>query len=148
MKACRIALLITGATLFYVGMLGYVGILLVRAGGVGPVGLGIGVLLLVPVGVWVVASTLRVGLRHQHLARRLHEEGGLPDTSALPRRPSGRLDRAAADGFFAERLAEYQVAPDDWRTNYRLAIGYDAAGDRGRARETMKRAVALEALDP
>jgi len=142
-KARRIALLITGATLFYVGMLGYVGILLVRAGGVGPVGLGSGVLLLVPVGVWVVASTLRVGLRHQHLARRLHEEGGLPDTSGLPRRPSGRLDRAVA-----ERLAEYQVAPDDWRTNYRLAIGYDAAGDRGRARETMKRAVALEALDP
>lgn len=148
MKARRVALLITAATLFYVGMLGYVGILLVRAGGVGPVGLGVGVLLLVPVGVWVVASTLRAGLRHQHLARRLHEEGGLPDTSTLARRPSGRPDRAAADEYFAARVLEYEAAPQDWRTNYRLAVAYDAAGDRSRARETMKRAVALEALDP
>jgi hypothetical protein len=30
---------------------------------------------------------------------------------------------------------------------YRLAIGYDTAGDRSRARETMKRAVALEAVE-
>ncbi len=144
MKSRRIALLLVAATLFYIVFLGYLGILLVVAGGAGPVGLGIGVLLLVPVGLWVVGSTVRAGLRHQHLARRLHEEDALPDTSGIARRPSGRFDRDAADAYFAERKAEYEADPDSWRTNYRLAIAYDAAGDRGRARATMKRAVALE----
>ncbi len=144
MKSKRIALLLVAATLFYIAFLGYLGILLVAAGGVGPVGLGIGVLLLVPIGVWVVASTVRAGLRHQHLARRLHAEDGLPDTSGIARRPSGRFDRDGADAYFDDRKVEYEADPDNWRTNYRLAIAYDTAGDRGRARASMKRAVALE----
>lgn len=144
MRTRRVTLLITAVTLFYVVFLGYIGIALVLAGGVGAIGLGIGVLLLVPLGLWVVVATLRTGLRHQHLARRLYEEDALPDTSALPRRPSGRIDRRAADTYFAARKNEYDAAPDDWRTNYHLAIAYDTAGDRGRARSIMKRAVALE----
>lgn len=144
MKSKRIALLLVAATLFYIAFLGYLGALLVAAGGVGPVGLGVGVLMLVPIGLWVVASTVRAGLRHQHLARRLHSEDALPDTSGLARRPSGRFDRDAADAYFAERKVEYEADPGNWRTNYRLAIAYDTAGDRGRARTTMRRAVALE----
>ena len=144
MKSKRLALLLVAATLFYISFLGYLGVLLVAAGGVGPIGLGVGVLLLVPIGLWVVASTVRAGLRHQHLARRLHSEDALPDTSGLARRPSGRFDRDAADAYFAERKVEYEADPDNWRTNYRLAIAYDTAGDRGRARTTMRRAVALE----
>lgn len=147
MTSRNVALALTAATLFYIAFLGFIGIVLVRAGGIGAVGLGIGVLLLVPIGVWVVWSTIRAGLRHQHLARRMHDEGLLPDTSHLARRPSGRIDRADADAWFAELQAEYEADPDNWRRVYRLAIGYDAAGDRGRARETMKRAVALEAQE-
>jgi Flp pilus assembly protein TadD len=41
--------------------------------------------------------------------------------------------------------AELEAQPDDWRRWYRLARAYDYAGDRGRARETMKKAVELEA---
>ncbi len=144
MKSKRIALVLVAATLFYIVFLGYLGVLLVAAGGVGPIGLGVGVLLLVPIGVWVVASTVRAGLRHQHLARRLNDEDALPDTSHITRRPSGRFDRDAADAYFAERKADYEADPDNWHTSYRLAVAYDTAGDRGRARATMKRAVALE----
>ncbi len=147
MRSRTIALAISAATLFYILFLGYIGFVLIRAGGVGPVGLGIGVVLLVPLGLWVLGSTLRAGMRHQHLARRLHEEDLLPDTSDLPRRPSGRIDREAADAWFEQRRVEYEADPDNWRTVYRLAIGYDTAGDRSRARETMKRAVALEAVE-
>ncbi len=75
----------------------------------------------------------------------LAEEGGLPDTSDLPRRPSGRVERDAADAWFAQRQAETEAAPDDWRNWYRLAHGYDIAGDRRRAREAMRRAIDLEA---
>ncbi len=144
MTARRIAYLLTAVLAVYFVLLGRQGVLLIQAGGVAPIGLGLGVLILPLIGAWVVVATLRAGLRHQHLARRLHDEDGLPDTSGLPRRPSGRIDRDAADAYFAARKTEYEVAPDDWRTNYRLAIAYDTAGDRGRARATMTRAVALE----
>src|SRR5690606_3179827 len=75
----------------------------------------------------------------------LSEEGGLPDVSDLPRRPSGRVEREAADAYFAKREAELAQAPQDWRAWYRVAHAYDIAGDRRRARDAMKRAVALEA---
>lgn len=145
MNARTGAVAITIGTLFYVGLLGWYGIVLVSAGGVGPVGLGVGVLMMVPLGLWVVGSTVRSGMRHAHLARRLAAEDALPDTTELARRPSGRVEREAADAYFAERQAEWEAAPDDWRTTFRLAAAYDTAGDRSRARETMKRAVALEA---
>ena len=34
--------------------------------------------------------------------------------------------------------------PDNWRRWYRLARAYDYAGDRGRARETMRKAVEMQ----
>jgi Flp pilus assembly protein TadD len=55
--------------------------------------------------------------------------------------PSGRVDRAAADARFAERRAEVEAAPDDWRRWYRLALAYDDAGDRRRARAAMRTAI-------
>jgi len=39
---------------------------------------------------------------------------------------------------------EVEAAPDDWRGWYRLARAYDYAGDRTRARETIRKAVRLE----
>ncbi len=98
-------------------------------------------------GVWMLVSTWRSGVQIQRLARRLEAEGGLPDTSDLPRRPSGRVDRAAADTWFDERRAEVEADPQDWRRWYRLAYAYDIAGDRRRARATMRKAVELEAAE-
>ncbi|UYP20583.1 hypothetical protein OED52_08725 [Rhodococcus sp. Z13] len=132
---------------FYFFLLGSTGIDLIRSGGVAGIGLGIGVLLLPIVGAWIVYASLRAGLQHQHLARRIHEEGLDLDVSDLPRLPSGRIDRDAADALFASVKQEWEADPDNWRTYYRLARAYDYAGDRGRARETMRRAVALEKLE-
>ena len=72
------------------------------------------------------------------------EEGTELDVSALPRRPSGRIEREAADELFAQVKAEWEADPSDWRATYRIARAYDYAGDRSRAREMMKRAVAQE----
>jgi Tfp pilus assembly protein PilF len=66
------------------------------------------------------------------------------DVSALPRRPSGRIQRDAADALFQTVKAELEEDPEDWRRWYRLARAYDYAGDRSRARETMKTAVQME----
>jgi Flp pilus assembly protein TadD len=46
--------------------------------------------------------------------------------------------------LFAQVKAEWDADPDNWRASYRLARAYDYAGDRSRAREIMRRAVALE----
>jgi hypothetical protein len=129
---------------FYFYLLGTRGISLIQTGGAVNVGLGIGVLLLPIIGIWIVWATLKAGLEHQHLARRIDEEHLELDVSELPRMPSGRISRDAADELFQQVKGEWEKDPDNWRNSYRLARAYDYAGDRGRARETMKRAVALE----
>jgi Flp pilus assembly protein TadD len=56
----------------------------------------------------------------------------------LPRTPAGRIIRAAADQEFEKYKAEAEAAPDDWRSWFRLSCAYDAAGDRKRARASMR----------
>ncbi|MFC8180084.1 hypothetical protein ACFULT_14495 [Rhodococcus sp. NPDC057297] len=129
---------------FYFYLLGTRGISLVQTGGPVNIGLGIGVLILPIIGVWIVGATLKAGFDHQHLAQRVDDEGLELDVTDLPRMPSGRISREAADELFQTIKAEWEKDPDNWRNSYRLARAYDYAGDRGRARETMKRAVALE----
>ncbi|WP_216216315.1 hypothetical protein [Amycolatopsis aidingensis] len=145
MRARNIALLLTLAVAVYLVLLAGRAVALLRTGEVVPVLFGLGVLLLPLLGVWILVTTWRSGVRIQRLARRLEAEGGLPDVSELPRRPSGRVDRAAADEWFERRRAELAAEPEDWRHWYRLAYAYDIAGDRRRARATMRKAVELEA---
>jgi Flp pilus assembly protein TadD len=76
------------------------------------------------------------------MADALASTGELP-VDDLPRSPGGRIDRAAADAAFEERRAAVERAPDDWRAWYHLAFAYDAAGDRRRARETLRRASSM-----
>ncbi|WP_188669232.1 hypothetical protein [Tersicoccus solisilvae] len=110
-------------------------------------GLGVALLLLPVVGAWVLAREIAFGTRVERLARILEGEGGLPDDD-LPRRPSGRVVRAAADEAFARYRSEVQADPDDWRRWFRLAWAYDAAGDRTRARRSMRDAIRRHAEDP
>ncbi|MFJ7215477.1 tetratricopeptide repeat protein [Amycolatopsis sp. NPDC098790] len=147
MKARNVALLLTAALVVYLFLLADRAVALFKTGtGVGIV-LGVGVFLLPLLGVWIVVMTWRNGVQIQRLSRRLDEEGALPDVSDLPRRPSGRVDRDAADAWFEQRRAEVEADQENWRTWYKLAYAYDIAGDRRRARETMKKAVELEASD-
>jgi hypothetical protein len=146
-RALRIQLLIGVMCLALVGyfvLLGRAGVLLVASGRPAAIGLGLAVLGLPVVGAWAMVATLRAGFAHQRLAREAKESGMELDVSALPRMPSGRIQRDAADALFQTVKAELEHDPDDWRCWYRLARAYDYAGDRSRARETMKRAVQME----
>ena len=143
MKTRTVALLLTAVLAVYFVLLGGKGVLLIGTGDPVAVGLGVGVLILPLIGAWIAWTNLRFGLKTEKMARQLADEGGLPDTSSLPRRPSGRVDRDAADAWFEERRVETEAEPDDWRSWFRLAQAYDLAGDRGRARETMRRAITL-----
>jgi hypothetical protein len=145
-RALRIQLLIgfmCVALVVYVVLLGRAALILVTSGKTAAIGLGIAVFLLPIVGLWAMIATLRAGFAHQRLARLARAQGMELDVSELPRRPSGRIERAAADALFHTVKAELDADPDDWRRWYRLARAYDYAGDRARARETMKKAVQM-----
>lgn len=121
---------------------------LLRTGKPAGILLGIGVLLLVVLGTVLLVGELRFGAATQRLGSRLFDEGGLPSPAAdLPRLPSGRLTRDAADALFAERKAEVEAAPGDWRTWYRLAAAYGEARDTPRGRKAMRTALRLERQD-
>jgi cytochrome c-type biogenesis protein CcmH/NrfG len=132
------------ALLVYLVLLGRTAVLMISSGRAVAVVLGVALLILPAIGLWAMIATLRAGFAHQKLARLVAEDGMELDVSALPRRPSGRVERDAADALFDTVRAELDSDPDDWRRWYRLARAYDYAGDRGRAREAMKRAVELQ----
>ena len=108
------------------------------------VGLGLAILVFPVLGALLVGDQLRFGAHTERLARRLAEEGELPDVSHLPRRPSGRVEREAADAWFDEKQAELEADPQNWRRWFALAQAYDLAGDRNRGRKAMRRAIELE----
>lgn len=104
--------------------------------------LAVGLIILPILGVWALVREVVFGARLEILGRRLGAEGGLP-LDDLPRRPSGRIVREAADEDFARWAQEAEQAPEDWRSWYRLGLAYAASGDTTRARRCMRDAVAL-----
>ncbi|MGN7779155.1 hypothetical protein ACTJJE_06500 [Mycolicibacterium sp. 22603] len=146
-RALRIQLLIgfmCVALLVYFVMLGRTALALIASGEPAPIGLGVALLVLPIIGLWAMVATLRAGLAHQRLVRLARESGMDLDVSDLPRRASGRIERDAADALFERTRAELEADRDNWVRWYRLARAYDFAGDRGRARETMRTAVEME----
>ena len=104
--------------------------------------IGAAYLVLPVIGAWALIRELMFGARTEQMAKVLEAEGGLP-VDELPRTPAGRIVRSTADAEFEKYKAEAEAAPDDWRSWFRLSCAYDAAGDRKRARASMRDAVRL-----
>jgi cytochrome c-type biogenesis protein CcmH/NrfG len=146
-RALRIQVLIglmCAALVVYLLLLGRIAFAFIRTGEPAAIGLGVALLALPLIGIWVMVSTLQAGFAHQRLARLAREKDMELDVSDLPHRPSGRIERDAADALFEVVRTELQEDPDNWIRWYRLARAYDYAGDRGRARAAMRRAVELQ----
>lgn len=142
MKSRLVVAVLVAAFVFYAVVIGWRGVLLVRDGRAVPVALGLAVLVLPLVTGWAVWREVRFGLATQRLGATLNDEGGLA-VDDLPRRPSGRVDRAAADAQFGGYREAVECDPQNWRAWYRLATAYDAAGDRRRARGAARTAISL-----
>ena len=142
MTARRVALGLGAALVVYLLFTAARAWALIRTGDPVPMGLGVAVLVLPLIGAWLLWREVAFGFGMQDMARALESEGGLP-MDDLPRTPSGRVDRDAADARFEQRRADVAAAPEDWRAWYRLALAYDDARDRRRARAAMRRALAL-----
>jgi len=141
MKAKQTAFVLAVVFVAYAVLIGWRGVLLIEVGTPVPVVLGVAVLVIPLVGAYLVWREIQFGRQTEALARELEAAGGLP-VDDLPRRPSGRVDRAAADEAFGRYKAAAEAAPDDWRVWFRLSTAYDAAGDRKRARAAMRTAIA------
>ncbi|MBD9732738.1 hypothetical protein ABZ606_30205 [Streptomyces sp. NPDC012461] len=144
----KISYALTAAVLVvYFVLVGSRGVLLIRAGTLLTVTLGVAVLVLPVIGVWFLWKNTQFVRDANRLAAELDAEGGLP-VDDLKRLPSGRVDRDSADEVFARRKAETEDAPDDWRTWFRLAVAYHDARDTPRARKAMQRAISLRKASP
>ena len=97
------------ALVVYFVLLGRIATEFIVSGRAAAIGLGLALMILPLIGVWVMVSTLRAGLAHQRLARIIHDEGLELDVSALPRMPSGRIRREAADALFESVREEVEI---------------------------------------
>lgn len=143
MRARITVAVLTAALIVYFVLLGQRGVYLLTTGTWVGVLLGIGVLILPFIGVVLVVYELRFGAATAALARRLADDGELPDDSQLARRPSGRIERASADAYFETVRTRVEADESDWRAWYELGYAYNLAGDRKRARAAVRKAIEL-----
>ncbi|AZI58081.1 hypothetical protein EH165_07945 [Nakamurella antarctica] len=143
MKAKITVGVLTVVLILYFVLIGDKALIFIREGTVVGWGLAVAAVLLPIVGAVLLAFELRFGWRTQHMGRELAAQGGLPEASDLPTTPSGRIDKKAAAERFDVFRHEAEAAPDDWRSWFRLADAYDVAGDRKRARGSMRKAIEL-----
>ena len=142
MAGKRVVWLVVAILAAYLALIGYWAVYLIgqRQGTLKL--LGIAVVVISLIGIGLVAAEIRFGQQTERLARILNDEGD-PGDPPLSRSPGGRVDRAAADELFEQRKAEVEADTQNWRGWYRLAIAYDLAGDRRRARHAMRAAISL-----
>jgi len=126
----------------YLGLVAQRAWMLVTTGEPVGVVLGVALVVLPVIGAWALVAEVSFGVRTQQIVREMAAEGSLP-VDDVPRRPSGRYDREAADAAFPPYAAAVEAHPDDWRSWFRLGLAYDACGDRRRARRSMRRSIAL-----
>jgi hypothetical protein len=136
------ALALTALLALYVALVASRALLLMRTGEPVGVALGAGFAVLPVLAVWLVVREWRLAVDVQRMADELAADGALP-VDDLPRSPAGRIDKVAARAAFAGARTDAEGNRGDWAAWYRLAFAYDAAGDRRRAREALRRASAL-----
>ena len=144
MRARTSAVIAFAVLVVYLAAIGWRGVILLRSGSVVGVLLGLALLALPAVGLWAVLRELSFGRATERMARELEARGLLP-ADDLPRSPGGRIYRSAADAWFEGFRREVDERPSSWEAWFRMALGYDAAGDRRRARAAMRRAAELHA---
>jgi hypothetical protein len=102
--------------------------------------IGVAALVVPLLGVWILIREVLFGTRTQKMASILASEGLLPEDN-LPRTPAGRIIKASADEDFVQYKEEVEANPESWKSWHRLALAYDASGDRRRARDAMRTAI-------
>lgn len=136
------AVALTALLALYVWLVAVRAVALVRTGEPVAVVMGVALLVLPLLVVGLIAREWMLAVEVQRMADELAAADELP-VDDLPRSPGGRIDKAAAREAFEDARERVDADPDDWRVWYHVAFAYDAAGDRSRARESLRRAARL-----
>mgnify|MGYP000093007789 FL=1 len=129
-------------TLIYTGLLANTGITLLVLDE--PVAKFMGALILVfPIfSIWLTIREFVFGVQIERLASKIEREGKWPQFD-FEYRPSGRPTRASADRVFESFATAAHNNPSSAHAWFSLGLAYDAAGDRKRARQAMRKALVL-----
>lgn len=139
----RIGVAVMGAALVvYLAVAVWLAVMFIAVGTPVSIGMGIGLIVLAPLGAWALIREMQFGFGADRLGRTLDAEGGMPPVET-ELTPSGRIARADADPLIARYASEADAAPDDWRARYRLGVVQDAAGRRKDARASIREAIRL-----
>ncbi|XBH22513.1 tetratricopeptide repeat protein [Jonesiaceae bacterium BS-20] len=106
------------------------------------IALATGVAITMVIGVSILGKEWQLAATVQKMANVLAQRGELRQDE-LPRSPGGRIDRAAADAEFVGLRQVVEDHPGSWQAWFQLGFGYDAAGDRKRARQALRQAAKL-----
>jgi len=136
------AVLVTALLGLWVWLVAVRSVQLIGTGRAVGVALGTAFLVLPLLVVALIVREWLLAVDVQKMADELSRSGELP-VDDLPRSPGGRVDRAVARARFEPARQAVEAAPDDWHVWYRLAFAYDAAGDRRRARSSLRTASRL-----
>ena len=143
----RILVAVMAAVLaLYIALVAQRAMLLLFSGEPILIAMGVALVVLPLLAVWALGRELWFGFRAERIARRLESEGGIPQDDVAVR-PSGRVIREDGEAVFPAYRAAVEEHPEDWRAWYRLALAYDAAGDRRRARSAVRQSIRLEAAE-
>ena len=143
MTGTKFGAIVTGLlTLVYIVLLGQHGwLLLIDDQPIAKI-MGAVILALPIFGAAALISEFKFGFAVERLGKQLEQEGLWPQFD-FDYRPSGRVIRESADRVFVEYQAKTQDDEANWRSWFALGLAYDAAGDRARARNAMRKAIAL-----
>jgi hypothetical protein len=136
------AIATTALTAMYVLLMGNTAVQLLISGDLLAQAIGALMMLFPVLAIWLVIAELRFGSRLEKLSAQLQTEGAWPKFN-LEMRPSGRVVRASADAEFQKYSDEVAKDSQNWRNWFALGLVYDAAGDRRRARASMRKAIEL-----
>jgi cytochrome c-type biogenesis protein CcmH/NrfG len=120
------ALVLSGAIIVYLLLLGQIGWGLIASGSAIGIALGIAILVFPLFGVWIVWRELTFGFRAQRLQEQWQiEELPVPE---------------ANEAEFQYCRSQVELEPNDWHNWFRLGLAYAVAGDKSRARSAIKQA--------
>ncbi|WP_263732363.1 tetratricopeptide repeat protein [Cellulomonas sp. SG140] len=136
------AVLVTALLAVWVWLVGVRSVQLIATGRAVGIALGAAFLVLPLLVIALIVREWLLAVDVQRMADELDRAGELP-VDDLPRSPGGRVDRQVARERFEPARQAVEATPEDWRAWYRLAFAYDAAGDRRRARGSLRSASRL-----
>lgn len=140
----RVGAVIMAAVLaLYIIFVAQRGVIMLSTGDPIAIAMGVALLVLPLIGAWALWRELQFGRHSDRLGRVLEAEGALPEEQ-VALHPSGRPKKQAGDELFPRYRADVEANPDDWRAWFRLGLVYNAAGDRPRARQAIRQAIAIE----